>query len=72
MVNLGTKFIRLTGDVLLASALIAYLGSFSSDARNTKLKQWMEKCKEHEVPFSDDFSLYNVLGEPINTQAWQF
>ena len=69
--NLGTKFIRLTGDVLLASALVAYLGSFSSDARNTKLKEWMEKCKEHEVPFSHDFSLYNVLGDPITTQAWQ-
>ena len=69
--NLGTKFVRLTGDVLLASALVAYLGSFSSEARNTKLKEWMEKCKEHAVPFSEDFSLYNVLGDPITTQAWQ-
>ena len=69
--NLGTKFIKLTGDVLLSSALVAYLGAFTFGDRDTKLKEWMKKCEEHHVPFSEDFSLYNVLGDPITTQAWQ-
>ena len=69
--NLGTRFIKLTGDVLLSSALVAYLGAFSAQEREKKVLEWMEKCKEHNVPFSEDFSLYNVLGDPITTQAWQ-
>lgn len=69
--NLGTRFVKLTGDVLLSSALVAYLGAFTFEEREKKVAEWMEKCKEHNVPFSEDFSLYNVLGDPITTQAWQ-
>ena len=69
--NLGTRFIKLTGDVLLSSALVAYLGAFSFQEREKKVAEWMEKCRQYKVPFSDDFSLYNVLGDPITTQAWQ-
>ena len=69
--NLGTRFIKLTGDVLLSSALVAYLGAFSSEEREKTVGGWMEKCREYNVPFSEDFSLYNVLGDAITTQAWQ-
>ena len=69
--NLGTKYVRLTGDILLASALVAYLGSEAQPEREIILKEWMAKCKEHNVPFSDDFALYNVLGDEITRQAWQ-
>ena len=69
--QLGTKYIKLTGDILLSSAMVAYLGSEEQSERECILKEWMQKCKENNVPFSDDFSLYNVLGDEITRQSWQ-
>ena len=69
--NLGNKFIRLTGDILLSAAMVAYLGSFGFKEREAKLREWMTKCRECNVPFSEDFSLHNVLGDDVTTQAWQ-
>ena len=69
--NLGNKYVKLTGDILLSSALIAYLGVEEQGSREYILKDWMEKCQEFKVPFSADFSLYNVLGDEITRQSWQ-
>jgi dynein heavy chain len=69
--NLGNKYIRLTGDILLSAAMVAYLGSFEFEEREAKLKEWMIKCRECKVPFSEDFSLQNILGDDVTIQAWQ-
>lgn len=69
--NLGNRYIRLTGDILLSAAMVAYLGSFGFEEREAKLKEWMVKCKDCNVPFSEDFSLQNVLGDDVTIQAWQ-
>ena len=69
--NLGTKYVRLTGDILLSSALVAYLGSESQTNREQILIEWMEMCKKNNVPFSEDYTLYNVLGDEITRQSWQ-
>ena len=34
---LGEKYINITGDVLLSSAVVAYLGAFTVDFRQVKL-----------------------------------
>ena len=69
--QLGTKYVRLTGDILLASAMVAYLGSAEQCQRDAILREWMKLCKENCVPFSEDFSLYNALGDEIVRQSWQ-
>ena len=58
--NLGNKFIRLTGDILLSAAMVAYLGSFGFKEREAKLREWMTKCRECNVPFSDPEFLRNL------------
>lgn len=33
-------------------------------------KEWALLCKTKDIPCSDDFSLTNTLGEPVEIRAW--
>ncbi|XP_043945444.1 dynein axonemal heavy chain 3 [Protopterus annectens] len=68
---LGLKYINLTGDVLLSSGTVAYLGAFTVDFRLESQNQWLALCKEKQIPCSNDFSLSNTLGDPVKIRAWQ-
>ncbi|NWJ00116.1 DYH3 protein, partial [Crypturellus undulatus] len=68
---LGIRYIDLTGDVLLSSGTVAYLGAFSVDYRLECQKQWQALCSEKNIPCSSDFSLSNTLGDPVKIRAWQ-
>lgn len=68
---LGIRYIDLTGDVLLSSGTVAYLGAFTVDYRLECQQKWLALCKEKEIPCSNDFSLSNTLGEPVKIRAWQ-
>lgn len=41
----GNTFITLTGDILIASSVIAYLGPFTTEFRHSQILEWIEKCK---------------------------
>uniref|UniRef100_A0A8W4FNZ5 Dynein axonemal heavy chain 3 n=1 Tax=Sus scrofa TaxID=9823 RepID=A0A8W4FNZ5_PIG len=56
--QLGIRYTNLTGDVLVSSGTVAYLGAFTVDYRAECQKQ----C---------DFSLSNTLGDPVKIRAWQ-
>ncbi|MGH0135647.1 UNVERIFIED_CONTAM: hypothetical protein FKN15_057952 [Acipenser sinensis] len=68
---LGIKYTNLTGDVLLSSGMMAYLGAFTVDYRLECHKQWHILCKQRKVPCSDEFTLSNTLGDPVKIRAWQ-
>ncbi|KAJ3222668.1 Dynein heavy chain 3, axonemal [Clydaea vesicula] len=68
--SLNATYTNLTGDVLLSSAVIAYLGAFTSPYRITCVKDWNQKCLDNKIPCSGVFSLVNTLGDPIKTRAW--
>ncbi|MGH0124048.1 UNVERIFIED_CONTAM: hypothetical protein FKN15_034456 [Acipenser sinensis] len=68
---LGIKYTNLTGDVLLSSGMVAYLGAFTVDYRLECQKQWHILCKQRKVPCSEEFTLSNTLGDPVKIRAWQ-
>ncbi|KAM8960487.1 dynein axonemal heavy chain 3 [Pelodytes ibericus] len=68
---LGIKYTNLTGDVLLSSGTVAYLGAFTVDYRQECQSQWHVLCKEKKVPCSNDFSLSTTLGDPVKIREWQ-
>ncbi|KAM4632527.1 dynein axonemal heavy chain 3 [Discoglossus pictus] len=68
---LGIKYTNLTGDVLLSSGTVAYLGAFTVDYRQESQSQWQTLCKKKKIPCSNDFSLSTTLGDPIKIRAWQ-
>ena len=53
--KLGDDYVNLTGDVLLSSGFIAYLGAFTSGYRERAAKHWVQLCKESKIPCSDQF-----------------
>ena len=53
--KLGDDYTNLTGDVLLSSGFIAYLGAFTAHYRDQASEQWIELCKTQKIPCSEHF-----------------
>ncbi|KAK2532645.1 Dnah7 [Columba livia] len=68
--QLGRQYTNLTGDILISSGIVAYLGAFTSSYRQMQTKEWTLLCKTKDIPCSDDFSLTNTLGEPVTIRSW--
>jgi len=69
--TLGHVLYNLTGDVLVASGLIAYLGAFTSVYRTELADEWVQLCVEKEIPSNGNFSLQRTLGDPVKIRNWQ-
>ncbi|NP_001355646.1 dynein, axonemal, heavy chain 7B isoform X1 [Mus musculus] len=68
--ELGHLYINLTGDILISSGVVAYLGAFTSNYRQNQTQEWSQSCKERDIPCSDDYSLMGTLGEAVTIRAW--
>lgn len=68
--KMSAVYINLTGDVLIASGMIAYLGAFNSLYRDELAVMWVKQCEEKKIPNSGEFSLQNVLGDPVQIRNW--
>ncbi|XP_065826535.1 dynein axonemal heavy chain 3-like isoform X2 [Oscarella lobularis] len=69
--ELGERYHNATGDVLLSSGVVAYLGAFTVDLRNECIAGWQKECQKRKIPCSSNFSLHATLGEPVKIRAWQ-
>ena len=56
---------NLTGDVLVSSGMIAYLGAFTALFRVELSDLWVKLCEEKHIPNSGKFSLEKVLGNAV-------
>jgi dynein heavy chain len=63
--RLAIVYNNLTGDVLISSGMIAYLGAFTSVYRSNLAAKWVTLCEEKEIPNSGKFSLERVLGNAV-------
>ncbi|KAJ3012302.1 Dynein heavy chain 7, axonemal [Thoreauomyces humboldtii] len=70
--DLQKQYIALTGDVLVASGMVAYLGAFTKAYRDECVIGWTRTCKEKKIPCSDTdaIKLASVLGDPIMIREW--
>ncbi|XP_051841933.1 dynein axonemal heavy chain 7 [Antechinus flavipes] len=68
--DLGHLYINLTGNMLISSGIVAYLGAFTSSYRQNQTDEWTFSCRERGIPCSDDYSLTSSLGEPVKIRAW--
>jgi dynein heavy chain, axonemal len=67
---LQVRYENVTGDIMLSSGVIAYLGCFTSAYRETAIRQWSELLKAKHIPCSAEFSLTTTLGEPVKIRSW--
>ncbi|XP_032686024.1 dynein heavy chain 7, axonemal-like isoform X4 [Odontomachus brunneus] len=68
--ELGEKYYRLTGDIIIASGIVAYLGPFTMPFRVQQVKEWVELCTKLQVICSQDFQLRDILGDPVLIRSW--
>jgi dynein heavy chain len=68
--RLQEVFINLTGDILISSGMIAYLGAFTTVFRSDLADEWVKLCEEKEIPNSGKFSLERVLGNAVQIRNW--
>ena len=66
-----SRYTNLTGDVLLSSGIVAYLGAFTVDYRMECQQKWHVLCQEKKIPCSEDFTLTSTLGNQVAIRAWQ-
>lgn len=68
--TLGLQYNNLTGDVLISSGIIAYLGCFLAKYRNESVDSWISLMQENKVPSSSSFLLRSVIGEDVVIRQW--
>ncbi|KAJ8726572.1 hypothetical protein PYW07_001270 [Mythimna separata] len=68
--SLRETYNALTGDILIAAGIIAYLGPFTAIFRNTQILSWAQECHKCGIVCTLDYSLIKVLGEPVTIQQW--
>merc|ERR1719305_2048582 len=64
-VKLGLDYVNLTGDILIAAGILAYLGTFTSGYRHEAMNRWMTKLTDLAIPASKEFSLQTVIGDAV-------
>ncbi|XP_026811506.1 dynein heavy chain 7, axonemal-like [Rhopalosiphum maidis] len=69
-IDLGKSYLNLTGDILLSSGIIAYLGPFTMDFRNKQIKEWVQEIVNNDLVCAKNFQLSTVLGNPVDIRAW--
>ncbi|XP_052747260.1 dynein axonemal heavy chain 7 [Bicyclus anynana] len=68
--TLRETYNTLTGDILIAAGIIAYLGPFTAAFRNEQVKKWAHACHDCGIVCTLNFSLIKSLGEPVTIQQW--
>ncbi|KAH8086150.1 1-aminocyclopropane-1-carboxylate synthase [Aureococcus anophagefferens] len=68
--ELAGKYENVTGDILLSSGVIAYLGAFVVQYRDDALSQWKLLLDKFKIPFTDGFTLRSTLGDEVAIRSW--
>lgn len=69
-ISLKERYNNIDGDVLISSAIISYLGAFTSIYREDQVKQWSDSCRGLDIPCSENVNLITTLGDPIKERYW--
>ncbi|XP_015178312.1 PREDICTED: dynein heavy chain 7, axonemal, partial [Polistes dominula] len=67
---LGERYYTLTGDVLIGSGIVAYLGVFTMQYRQKQIENWIQICTDLRVICTQDYQLTQVLGDPVLIRSW--
>ena len=63
--------ITLAADCFLSCACISYYGGFTGEYRDELTAKWLAKTVSLNLPVSLNFSLSNILGDPVQIREWQ-
>jgi len=67
---LEVDLVNLVGNIILAAGYISYVGPFTSKYRADLLKRCMKFAASKRIPYSPDFGVERVLGDPVLIREW--
>lgn len=67
---LGERYFKLTGDILIGSGVVAYLGAFTMQYRQGQIDDWVRLCKQCNVYCSSNFQMSETLGDSVLIRSW--
>merc|ERR1719271_86981 len=68
--RLAKDYTNLTGDILVASGIIAYLGVFTGQFRSDVQSKWLGLLSSLQIPASKEFSLAVCIGDQVKIRQW--
>ena len=68
--RLGADYNNCTGDVLLSSGVIAYLGPFTTVYRSECIALWVKEFKKMNLACTEGYKLSSVVGDPVKIRQW--
>ena len=68
--QLGADYLNVTGDILISSGVIAYLGPFTPVYRERCISEWIRACTKVGLPVSDQYNLSAIIGDPVKIRQW--
>jgi len=67
---LEVDLVNLVGNIVLAAGYISYVAPFTSKYRADLLQGWQKFAKAKAIPFSNDFAVEKILGDPVLIRDW--
>lgn len=69
--ELDVKLQGLIGDTLVAAASVCYIGPFTAKYRKQLINEWVEKCKNANIPITKNFHLIRNTVDAYQVLIWQ-
>ena len=68
--DLQVQYDNITGDILISSGVIAYLGSFTQSYRDSAISAWSSLLRSKNITCAESYSIIDCLGEPVEIRQW--
>jgi len=68
--NLNQQLENVTGDVVLSSGAIAYVGAFTSDYRLELYQEWRAEMTRKQLRYTPDCDVVNTCGKQVQIRNW--
>ncbi|XP_043489610.1 dynein axonemal heavy chain 6 [Polistes fuscatus] len=64
------QMLNITGDTLIASGALAYLGAFTNIYREELMGTWISRCRDLQIKITTNYNLINTLADPYEIRLW--
>lgn len=69
--RLNSDLKNMTGNIMLSSAFVSYLGPFTAEYRKKLGDRWINDFLEWGIPTSKDYALDRILSDENQIREWQ-
>ncbi|KAF4320280.1 hypothetical protein JM18_005063 [Phytophthora kernoviae] len=69
--QLNQDYTNLVGDVVISAATISYLGTFTSEFRESCVATWYAALEKLQLPHTRGCNIITTLADPVKVRGWQ-